>query len=115
MGLLTDFKTPMVRHNDDGTVTVHVRFYEGDVTTELEPDPNDPLGTISVTRYRREAVVRRPRAHFDRYQARFMRYDPLKDVWEVTFKAGEDVQDTLKRVLAEHTTRAPIAEQTLVL
>lgn len=47
MADLTDYKFWYIKQDDDGTVLeAAVRFYEGDVTTELEDG-------VEVTRYRR--------------------------------------------------------------
>lgn len=51
----TDYKFNRITRNDDGSMEIDSTIYEGNITTEDEPDARD------VTRYRRTAVVRRIR------------------------------------------------------
>lgn len=52
-----DYKVVEERE-ENGLIYQKVRYYEGDVTTEDEPDLSNPDGPIiPVTRYRRTAMV----------------------------------------------------------
>lgn len=104
MASLTDYKIAWERHNDDGTITAFVRFYEGDITTEAEP------GGL-VTRYRRVATVTRPRSDVEAFQTRLVDFQARGGGWVITLKAGQDLRDTLKRILARDGTRQPVLQQ----
>jgi hypothetical protein len=54
--MLADFKIRYVNNTDDGKQVIAFRFYEGAITTEDEEDPGTGV-VVSVTRYRRSAVV----------------------------------------------------------
>jgi hypothetical protein len=52
---MVDYKIWYIKRDNGGVITeAAVRWYEGDVTTLNEPDPQNPTGPeIPVTRYRR--------------------------------------------------------------
>jgi hypothetical protein len=53
------WKFAFVHRNDDGEVDwVGLRFHDSAVTTEDEPDPNNPGGMVAVTRLRLGAEVK---------------------------------------------------------
>ena len=85
---LTDYKISRQVVNADGSVTALLRIYEGDITTELEPDIRDVL--IPVTRYRRTRLLRE---------------------LEITTRRGFNPLLELNSELAKDTTRTAITEQ----
>ena len=90
--MLTDYKTPRITQNDDDSWTVVLRIYEGDITTEDEPDVNDPRQMVSVTRYRRTGLLR---------------------TVEMSFPAipEQALHGRLRAELATDRTRQPVEEQ----
>lgn len=65
MASRSDYKFPHIIRRDDDTTEAKVRFYEGEIATFLALDePGEPL--VSVTRYRRSALLREETFHFDR-------------------------------------------------
>jgi len=88
--MLTDYKTPRVTQHDDGSWTVLLRIYEGDVTTENELDKRGNM--VPVTRYRRIAVLREETLEFQ----------PMPEV---------ALHGLLRVELAKDLTRQPIEEQ----
>ncbi len=89
--MLTDYKISRVTRQDDGTMTVVVRFYEGAITTELELGlGSDPM--IPVTRYRRTRMI----------GERTYQRATMSDV---------ELRRYLNWVLGQSRTRTPIAEQ----
>jgi hypothetical protein len=61
--MLTDYKIASIRQQVDDSWIVVFRIYEGDITTEVEEDPD--LGMVPVTRYRRTALLSEERRRFD--------------------------------------------------
>ncbi len=91
---LTDYKYSNILHFTNESTEALVRFYEGEITTEFQEDPDGLL--VSVTRYRRTRKLR-----------------------EVTFKASgrvsdENIHAAMNVELAKDTTRDPIDEQKVV-
>ena len=54
--MLTDYKTPRQTQHNDGSWSVRLRVYEGNVTTENDYVEEDGVG-VPVTRYRRTTVL----------------------------------------------------------
>ena len=90
--MLTDYKIPRKTHHEDGSWTVILNIYEGEITTE-EEEENLVVGP--VTRYRRTSLLRKK-----------------------TLKLGAiseaEVERLCKIELATDETRTPIAEQEIV-
>lgn len=55
--MMVDYKISEERYQYGQLVYQKVRFYEGDITTEPEPNPNIPGEVVDVTRYRRSALL----------------------------------------------------------
>ena len=95
---LTDYKFSYIKRLDDGTTEAKVRFFEGNITTELELDMDldvvDSGALVPVTRYRRSPI--RLREETFRWRERL---------------SDDDVRDLMDVELAEDTTRTPIDEQ----
>jgi len=89
--MLTDYKTPWIQLNDDGSWDIKLQIYEGDTTTEDE-DENGTGNVVPVTRYRRVALVREEQLHFPAISERAL-------------------SKRLRVELAKDRTRTPIPEQ----
>ena len=83
--MLTDYKTPSRVHHDDGSWTVRYVVFEGDITTEDEPEG-------PVTRYRRTGQLREITIDFP----------PMTEA---------ELIRRLNVRLGQSRTRTPIAEQ----
>lgn len=88
--MLTDYKTSRMTQHDDGSWTMLLRIYEGDITTENEEDGDGDL--VLVTRYRRTTMLREETLNFP----------AMREV---------DLQEQLRAELAKDRTRTPIPEQ----
>ena len=93
MPSLTDYKTAHIQRGI-GVLNTKVRFYEGDITTEIEwilTSLKDVLGP--VTRYRRSRMIRE------------VDYNLGSD-WD-----GNQIDQVLRIELAKDGVRSPIVEQ----
>jgi hypothetical protein len=97
--MLTDYKISRITEYNGGSVTVVVKFHEGDITTEDEPDKWDHSKMVPVTRYRRPpgSVLRTETYHFAA-GSREARYEAA-------------LTQFLNRELAKDPDRQPIPEQ----
>jgi hypothetical protein len=110
MASLTDFKVSRRTVDNRGVVTEVLRFFEGDIITEDELNPD--TGRLEpVTRYRRVGIIRRPSRDIDQYTSRLDGSQLIGNDWELTYKRGVDEEDTRRRILNEDTSRTPIDEQ----
>ena len=91
--MLTDFKISRITRNDDGSVVVVARIYEGNETAENEYVSRGVVAL--VTRYRRTALLR----------------TVTLTLPDLPLRASEaQIQTSLKAELAKDLTRTPIAE-----
>jgi|TARA_Y100000310_G_scaffold337736_1_gene425573 hypothetical protein len=88
--MLTDYKISSVVLRA-GQLTVRVRFYEGAITTEDEPDPFTRR-MVPVTRYRRQRLLR-------------------ETAYDLPEMDDARLQVTLNGLLATDGDRDPITEQ----
>ena len=95
MASLTDYKFVYIKRLGDGSTEALVRFYEGDITTEDEPDP-DTGKMVPVARYRRSLMLRE---EIFRYR---------------TTKTDDEVRGEMDTELAKDITRTPIDEQRVI-
>ena len=87
--MLTDYKISRLLRYDDGSGVVHVRFYEGEITTLAENIDGD---TVDVTRYRR--------------------INRLRDVvYQLGGRTDAELIEMLNTELAQDGTRTSIEEQ----
>lgn len=114
LNLLTDFKIAQVQHHKDRSATVLVRFYEGSVSTALESDIDDIGKLVNVTRYRRTAIINKRASEVAKHSDDFSVAKSNGKEWSITFKPGVDYEASLKKMLAEDSTRVPIAQRSLV-
>lgn len=112
----TDYKFWYIRRNDDGFITeAAVRFYEGDVTTELE---KDRLGRdVSVIRYRRSKKLQG--AELSHLKSKKIVKDSLNQDAALydsgdfgAIKTDEELRIFLNGELKKDIQRSPIDEQT---
>ena len=94
----TDYKIARMTRYDDGRVEVVANTYEGDVTTEPEANTASPVPML-VTRYRRTRLLRTVTLSLPDLPAN---------------ATDAQIRHRLNSLLAEDTTRTPIAEQRVV-
>jgi len=90
--MLTDYKISRLTRQDDGSIEMLVRFYEGEVTMEDESYLRE---TRSVTRYRRSEMIREET----------FRWPPMSE---------DEMHERLRAELAKDLGRTPIVEQRIV-
>ncbi len=90
---LTDYKFSNILHLTDGGTQALVRFYQGDITTELEEGPDGVLAP--VTRYRRP-------------QDGLLRVLTHTEPGRVS---TDDLRDAMNVELATDPVRTPVDEQ----
>lgn len=110
MASRSDYKYQSVRVNNDGSVVVNVRFYEGEMVNRLRPDRNNSQRQVRTTEYERSAVLDFPARHFSTLPS--AREDAAKKLWAADFRGTDDRDREFNVVLAEDTTRTPVDEQT---
>ena len=88
--MLTDYKTPSRTQHNDGSWTLRYRAYEGDITTEDEPD--DASNLTPVTRYRPTQLLRNV----------VLTFSPMTEAQLI---------QKLNSRLAQSPTRTPVDEQ----
>ena len=119
---LTDYKFSYISRQDDGTMHVKMRFYEGEKVEESEEI--EPGEFELITRYRRSGIVQRPTDHFSSLSGASIDYEEKERLGD---ELGDAVIVTLPRqlteveliramnvVLAEDTTRTPIDERQVI-
>ncbi len=107
MASRTDYKFAFITRFDDGTAEVKVRFYEGEINSRNEEG-------VSVTRYRRSALVKRPLSHITlpRITGRLVEGGNaiILNVNRPHLNAGQ-LRGIMNAVLAKDITRTAIDEQ----
>lgn len=110
----TDYKFWYIKRDDDGFITeAAVRFYEGDVTTELEKDTS--LNLVPITRFRRSK--RLGSSDVPHINVGFIKDARGKDAAVYTsesfgrIKTDEELRTFLNREISKDTKRVAINEQ----
>lgn len=106
--MLADYKIQRATSHSDGTMTVFVRFYEGEETTELEHD-DDTDSLQAVTRYRRSAVVLKNLSEFASFDGAQVSKSGNGVLVTLPYQLSEkELLAAMDKVLAADTTRTPI-------